>query len=535
MSHIPQPTGSAESDTEFSGNHPSKAQSTIAPIENPIPSTNEVSKAIGEHMGLLSPWFYQQWRRVTTLEWTTNDPVGKMLWSTEISPLSFDPTLAWQMAMFHAWGGDFEICFRAVATGFHAGQIAVVSFPPRIDPRDNNNPINYTIFPYEIIDVKKLETTEFRLLDRRNTKFHYIRHDAKAQLDEDIGGRVAIYVDSPLSTSATGVQKIALCVWVRCAPNFRPEFVRSPLEDVPINKASVPQTFIDVLNAATDETALSNGVALVGNLQIQPDTISKLTRYYSNTCNINGEVIDLVGNYPTVFTGNRNPIGATYTSGNAFSFKSSDFYSSYIPESCSPFVYFSTAKDVIYPCEITSASGRIVAVKTLGSWTPTPGTSYAMYMRNIEEAYVQNNFSLNNPTIVKKGEGFVLFKSSRQFFCTQFLTLSQLLNAGILKGTLSPGECFLIQVKSKMTKLPLFHMKFHYNGYFTAPATANYQLFSISDIIFEQNGIINVLDSFPDIQQSAANIATHLFLVHHSQKQARKALKASSNVTEKQE
>nr|QJI53515.1 MAG: hypothetical protein 2 [Picornavirales sp.] len=530
MSHIPQPTGSAESDTEFSGNHPSNASPTIAPIENPIPSTNEVSKAIGEHMGLLSPWFYQQWRRVTTLEWTTNDPVGKMLWSTEISPLSLDPTLAWQMRMFHAWGGDFEICFRAVATGFHAGQIAVVSFPPRIDPSDNNNPINYTVFPYDIVDVKKLETTEFRLLDRRNTKFHYLRHDDRAQLDEDIGGRVAIFVDSPLSTSATGVQKIALCVWVRCAPNFKAEFVRSPLQDLPIDRTTVPQTFIDVLNTINDESFLSNGVSFAGTLQIQPTTISKLTRYYSNTVNVNGDVIKLYTGFPEKFTANRNPIGVRFDNTNKqFTITPTGFYQTYLPESCSSNIIISNGNNS-YPAVITNADGTL--------WPYTAETTLTgegvIYLKNVGD-FLETSFTLNNPTIVKSGEGFVLFKSSRNHYCTQVLTMSQVLNAGILKGTLSPGECFLIQVKSKLTNLPLFHIKFHYEGFFTAPANANYQAFQLNSIKFEQNGIINVLDSFPDIIQGSANIATHLFLVHAQQKASKRALKALQNVTDMQE
>lgn len=100
---------------------------------------------------------------------------------------------------------------------------------------------------------------------------------------------------------------------------------------------------------------------------------------------------------------------------------------------------------------------------------------------------------------------------------------------------MNPGECFLILVKSRVTKLPLFHIKFHPEGHFTAPATANFQQFKLNSIMFEQNGIIGALDSFPDVVQGSANVATHLFLVHAQEKASRKALKALQNVTEKQE
>lgn len=520
--------GNTDPATEFNSTHQSNASPTIAPIENPIPSTNEVSKAIGEHVGLLSPWFYQQWRRVTTLEWTTNDPVGKMLWSADISPLSLDPTLAWQMRLFHAWGGDFEICFRAIATNFHAGQIAVVSFPPRIDPKEHNNPINYTLFPYDVIDVKKLETTEFRLLDRRNTKFHYMRHDERAQLDEDIGGRVGIFVDSPLSTSATGVQKIALAIWVRCAPNFRAEFIRSPLTDIPITTSTVPQTFIDILNATNSFTTLSNGVSHVDVLSIQADTIKILKRHYSNTVDVNGNTVQFLSSNLYPFRALRNPIGFKATSSTEGAPTANGYYQTYVPESCGTMIFFTDNTGNCFKATMSSWNAALLTIKDAAL---DVGKNYNMVLTNVSDA-IETTFPYNNPTIEKAGEGFVLFKSSRNHYCTQTLPLSQLLYSQLLKGTLSSSECYLIAVKSILTKLPLFHMKFHPKGFFTAPATANFQQFSINDIFFEQNGIINALDSFPDVKQGAANIATHLFLVHTQEKLRKKALKASQNVTE---
>nr|QJI53526.1 MAG: hypothetical protein 2 [Picornavirales sp.] len=521
MSHIPMPTGGATEspETEFDGNHPSNA-SLVAPIEVPIPSTNEVPRALGEDEGVISPWFYKQWRRIATLEWSTNDPIGKILWQMPVSPLHLDPTLAWQMALFHGWGGNFEISFRAVATGFHAGQIAIVSYPPRIDPSEISSPLEYSVYPYDVIDVKKLTTTEFTIQDRRNTKYHYLRHDNKDTLDADIGGRVAIYVDTPLTTSATGVQKISLAIWGKCASNFKPAFIRSPLTHVPKNSVTVPQTLIDILNVASHRTYLSNGPNSLQRLTIYPSNVTTLTKYFSNCVKLDGSLIHKVTIYPQTYSFHVDRSIAKYSSENTLTWdiRSAD---TYFPECGAKIVYLIDNSNVtkVFSKEIAAfspASDRVL----LTSYTDLEiGHTYTV---KYEYGSDMPQFDSRNSLVLRqKGTGFVLWQPIVAGNCIQFQPLTTLLNAGFLAGHLEPTEAFLIRVQSKLTKLPLFHMKLHPEGFFSAPALdTTYQNFDIADITFAGEGVIGLLDTFPDVP--AINMAQHMVIAESRDKAARR-------------
>lgn len=517
MSHIPQPGGGENLQTEFNSEQVSPQAPTIAPIETTTPSTQEVSRAAGERSNIPT-YFYSHWRRMATLEWTTNDPVGKLLFQAPVSPLHMDKTLAWLMSLFHAWGGDFEIMFRVVATGFHAGQVAIVSFPPRIDLKNMSNPIDYTIFPYDVMDVKKLEPQAFVLRDRRNTKYHYLRHDLREQLDEDIGGRVGIFVDTPLTTSATGVQKISLAIWVRCASNFEVAYVRPPLIDQPVSKIYVPPTLIKLLNTATDSYLASTAKVPTHFVQ-WPQAHKIMTRCYSNCSKLDGNMYQPYTSNPRLnrVQNNLTAIFCTLTSGTGQSFlypKSNSLYS-YLPETLPTVVYISpggAASTVIYRATIKTfySSAQIVVD---GEYTSNPN-SY-VYFSEIVDKPMNTTFPNDNIPLLKAGEAFIAFGSSNTLdsACMQTLFLANYFHNRELDGVLDEGYAFLILVSSKATKLPLFHIKLHQGGFFTAPAQGSSAAFyDLSLISFSGEGIIGVLDSFPDIVGGAANLEQHAIL-----------------------
>lgn len=531
MSHIPQPTGDGENlQTEFHSTQLQPNAPTLAPIETPTPNTREVQAAAGEEV-TIPDYFYKQWRRVATLEWTTNDPIGKMLWSADVSPLTLDPALAWQMSLFHAWGGDFDIMVRAVGTGFHAGQMALVSVPPGIELGDINNPLDYTLYPYEVLDVKKLEPIAFPIRDRRNVKYHYMKRDSGPLTISDIGGKVAVFVDTPLTTSATGVQKISIAVWAKCASNFRVAYVRNPLTHLPKQEAYVPESLMSALNAC-NYIPLNNGVAQATQIVVQPVTTVKLTQYYSNMVDLDGNVVQKYNDGNFVQSYYHRVLSQV-----AGEFDGAGYFvpirtgSGYIAETVSDDVVFA-------PNDGTSpASGKILGTRDsdLAIFTDIPMTSKSrgiMLFKSGNTDKLKWVFTRNNPTILKKGESFVLFGSREsKGMCTQTQNLGQLFTSHALEGLLPTNYCYLITVKSKLVNLPILHIKFHQAGYMTSNATTAFKQLLLDDIQFEQSGLIHVLDSFPEGGNSSANLATHLFLARQNEKQLKRDRKQLASVT----
>nr|QKN88973.1 MAG: hypothetical protein 2 [Picornavirales sp.] len=522
MSHIPQPTsGDSNLETQFHSTQLQADGPTIAPIETPTPNTREVQAAAGEEV-TIPDYFYKQWRRVATLEWTTNDPIGKVLWTANVSPLELDPALAYQMALFHAWGGDFEVSVRAVATGFHAGQMAIVSVPPGIELEDINNPLDYTLFPYEVMDVKKLEANAFTIRDRRNTKYHYMKRSAGPPGIQDIGGKVGLFVDTPLTTSATGVQKIALAVWARCASNFRVAYVRNPLMHQPKQMAYVPEPIIAALNA-TKNSLLANGPVYAKELSIQPSDIKVYRKWYANCVRMNGNIYQPLNDPVYWHKRELSTVAGQMDSQGQFDIDNNSQFS-YPIESGSTSCVFQEANTSV--CE-TLAIGRFVysgkayyvifqqkSVNPLKKGTLTVFTGTG--------GFNAGNFPKENITIVKEGEGLVTF-SSGTGNCVQTENIALLFVADAFPDTLPQNKCYSIVVKSRLTGLPIANVKLHRGGYMTAqslPKTTT--KFLLNDCTFEQNGIMGVLDSFPNPLTTNANMAAHMFLAKQAAKRSRK-------------
>nr|QJI53569.1 MAG: hypothetical protein 2 [Picornavirales sp.] len=526
MSHIPQPTsGDSNLETQFHSTQLQANGPTIAPIETPTPNTREVQAAAGEEV-TIPDYFYKQWRRVATLEWTTNDPIGKVLWTANVSPLELDPALAYQMALFHAWGGDFEVSVRAVATGFHAGQMAIVSVPPGIELEDINNPLDYTLFPYEVMDVKKLEANAFTIRDRRNTKYHYMKRDNSPPGVGDIGGRVGLFVDTPLTTSATGVQKIALAVWARCASNFRVAYVRNPLMHQPTQVSYVPEPIIAALNASLN-SLLANGPTYAKELSIQPSDIKVYKKWYSNCVRMNGKVFQPLKEPVYWHKRDISIISGKMDSSGRFDVNNTS-QNSYPLESGSTECTFQVAGTSECETLALSRSAFSGSLYFLVFQQPSKlvGKQGTLFVRTGSTNFNGGVFPEQNITIIKEGEGLVTF-SNGAANCVQTENIALLFVSFAFPDNLPQNKCYSIVLKSKLTGLPIANMKLHRGGYMTAQSlpkvTTKFLLF---DCTFEQNGIMGVLDSFPNPLTTNANMAAHLFLAKQAARNSKRIQKA---------
>lgn len=491
MSHIPQPEGSSNSETSFDGSLIRGESGKIEQIETTTPSTAEVGRAAGED-GQLPSYFYQHWRKVATIPWTTNDPIGKILWSTDVTPLGFDPTLAWQMRLWHAWGGDMEIMVRLVGTGFHAGQVACVSLPPRIYPNSVTNPLKYSIYPFEILDPKKLDPIMMTLRDRRNTKYHYLRHDGNDTTDADVGGHFAIYVDSPLNTSSTGLNRVNISIWAKCAQNFAPAFYRDPLVEIPKESPIAPDTLTDLLNSlgsvSNNMSASQNNANQLARMQ----SLKILTNYYANSVRLDGNLITIMQgekwhNDSAWFQG---AIFLTAGVDKLYWVQSTDGHiisglsniSAVVPNGKT--TYYCELKDRIWKERGGFPSLQVVP-------TPAPAADVAkctVYFTSGTQTTIET--SINNLKVDRQDETFVLFAGNYSSYAIQTQILAQAFRAKLFANILDDNMCFLYTIKTKRSGLPLFQVKLHPGGYFTALDTGKLALDNIRDLVWEPSGLI---------------------------------------------
>lgn len=523
MSHIPMPSGGGDHQTEFNSNEIAPEHPKLAPIETTTPNTGEAARAIGEG-GNIDSWFYKQWRRVATVEWSTNDPIGKLLWSADVSPLALDPTLAWQMSLYHGWAGDFQIMFRVIGTGFHAGQAAVVNFPPRISLTENNNPINYSLMPYDIVDVKRLEPLAIPIRDRRNTKYHYLRKDNGDPEDSDVGGRVGIFVDTPLTTSSTGVQKISLAVWARCAPNFRPCYIRSPFVDKPKAPILVPEILTDALNYRL--TNLSNSLTYANTVRRLANTTKILTYGYSNCMTMDGDLIKYATGQNLRYVIDQKTIFANI--GNSTSELKYASTPQWLPSDIRAeavvigFPNKTPQSVTISDLQITGSGSMFINFdQPLNNDLKGKGCIILLNQyTNSSDQKTRLKTNFNNIPIIKNGECFVMFAGSSPDFpeCIQTLYQSELFSNKTMKDSLANNFCYLFEVVSKFTSLAVMYVKVHKAGHMTSHGTSSILNMQWQDVKFRPLGTIHELDSFPDVEQAQANFLMHSLLARTDRK-----------------
>lgn len=492
MSHIPQPEGSSNSETSFDGSLIRGESGKIEQIETTTPSTAEVGRAAGED-GQLPSYFYQHWRKVATIPWTTNDPIGKILWSTDVTPLGFDPTLAWQMRLWHAWGGDMEIMVRLVGTGFHAGQVACVSLPPRIYPNSVTNPLKYSIYPFEILDPKKLDPIMMTLRDRRNTKYHYLRHDGNDTTDADVGGHFAIYVDSPLNTSSTGLNRVNISIWAKCAQNFAPAFYRDPLVEIPKESPIAPDTLTDLLNSLGSVYNNLSAAQNNANQLARMENMKVLTNYYANSVKLNGSLIQIKSGEQWHNDSSWFSAKIVITGDASVKYYWVQSVDGHIISALSDMSVVVSNGLTTYWC--THKERKWKTIEKLPSLlvdiTPTPVAEVekctAYYRSGTQTTF---NETINNLKVDRQDETFVLFAGSFSSYAIQTQILAQAFRAKIFANILEDNMCFLYTIKTRRSGLPLFQVKLHSGGYFTALNTGSLALDNLSDLIWEPSGLI---------------------------------------------
>jgi hypothetical protein len=170
-----------------------------------------------------------------------------------------------------------------------------------------------------------------------------------------------------------------------------------------------------------------------------------------------------------------------------------------------------TAKEVTaeatYAGALSAMSPLTSGAATLGSCLWRPGTA--------NTGAITQSATLSTPIVPAANESFIMFVTPvyRNIAQTNTELYDPLLwhtYKTIRKQKeplFSEGEALLLQVRDNVTNLPLFYIKMHYRGYFTAPVTTSNIDFQVADLSFVP--ISTILANAPIPTSNYSNIVTY--------------------------
>lgn len=220
QSHIPQPNATPAAPAEtYSSTDEAPHGSTISKIQTPGPPPQEIPAHTTAFNGL-DPMLYQQYMYCDSFTWSTSDNRGKLLWYKPVHPKSIHKIMDRLCTIYNAWGGSMNIQFKVAGTGFHAGALAFVKIPPNMDPGQFGATFDWTVFPYEVIDVKTLECDALQAGDQRQVAYHYTIGETNDPKSWDHGGWIACYVYLGLNTAPSGTQQVQIMITAKPGQDF---------------------------------------------------------------------------------------------------------------------------------------------------------------------------------------------------------------------------------------------------------------------------------------------------------------------------
>lgn len=510
QSAIPQPN-TAEPALQFSSTQGPPAQ-LPSEIQTPTPDTTEVPLAAGEG-SLLDRYFYMQHVRITTVSWSTADRAGKLLWSVPLNPSRFHRQLAYFMKAYLSWGGDIEIAIRVLGTGFHAGQLALVQFPPSVQITEYTLPESYTVFPFEVMDVKNLAIMSFVARDMRPLKYHYTRGVEPDPNDWNIGGTLGLFADTQLSTASTGVQKINVAIYARLMPNFRVSFMLPPADRIP-GSSDFPTELLNALVAPIE--TLSCSPILHAKFTVMPSSVKQLTLGQFGAYTFDSKPLSNKDNNINIPTFTIATYGGQMST--TITLKSIKTSWDCWGEICTVLMTYKDGEDTkqfAAPISLINFSDATTATFTLvaGGTVPAPIESecfvYIQEGSNKLDGYPSQ--PINIPS--NKESFFMPTALDNRVTSVQSQAVSRLLYADFQNNyseAIPRGQAALLEFTEVDSGLPLLYVKWYRSGVMTTLATTDVQVYDLSNKSFKFASFINVNTEIPANAQMAANRYAYL-------------------------
>lgn len=136
-----------------------------------------------------------------TFPWSTNDPVGTILFALPNHPSECNWLVEHIYSIFWAWIGFFMVDVRVLGTAFMGGSLAFVRVPPTytLEQVMSMTREDISIFDYVEVDPKDVSTSGFPMKDFRSEHFHYSQFSDKDP--RSFGGWLVCMVWGKLSVS----------------------------------------------------------------------------------------------------------------------------------------------------------------------------------------------------------------------------------------------------------------------------------------------------------------------------------------------
>lgn len=277
QSHIPQPntTPAAPAETYSSTDEAPHGQ-TISKIQTPGPPPQEIPAHTTAFNGL-DPMLYQQYMYCDSFTWSTSDTRGKLLWYKPVHPRSIHKVMDRLCTIYNAWGGSMNIQFKVAGTGFHAGALAFVKIPPNFDPKSLAAGFDWTVFPYEVIDVKALECDALQCGDQRQVAYHYTIGDPNDPKSWDHGGWIACFVYLGLNTAPSGTQQVQIMITAKPGNDFQFSQMKMPSIEDDIKLDSLPPGFEELCELKFKTLSFFGGT--LGRMHVLPSSITDSKRH----------------------------------------------------------------------------------------------------------------------------------------------------------------------------------------------------------------------------------------------------------------
>lgn len=501
--HIPQPdSGVAPAEQIQSVDSVPVMQS----IEMTAPTPPDIVPALGE-FNAIDPYFYKQLIRLDTIQWTTSDESGKLLWYIPLAPQYMHKNLAYICRMYYAWIGDFEFTFKVAGTGFHAGLVTLFATPPGIHPTKVTSPTDFTYFAWDAMDPKTLQIGSIMGRDKRKVKYH--RTDVAADEPEEnkIGGYLAMSVDLPLSTSSSGVPRINIAIWVRCMPSFQVSTMMPYDLQEPSSIVDSPPTLQWALNfsAMQHPSLLAAQAEVAGRMLILPKSIKVLNNGVFNCSKLSGEPMSKFQFAP--FTSTYRIATVYEVKSNQISLK--DVYPAwnYLPTVNTVFFVESNPSIAGYITKIEGFKENTQMVANVSWYTdqrPTDGQKVKFGIDTFDASpYVDNEYAAKT-----NNESFIVFstKTVSNVKSAQTAVLAQIFSSGMAKTWIPAGMSALFQIVEVASGLPVGYAKLYNDGFFTSKATENQIEYDVSKMQFKFVQLIletGEIPSNPSFSQNA--------------------------------
>jgi len=237
QSHIPQPNAIGAPSEEVLSTDSAQQSPTVSAIGVPGPDPSEAPTHMGAS-NTIDTVLYMQQIFCATFPWTTKDQPGKLLFKLPITPSKINKIISLLSRIYNGWSGGFEFMAKIAGTGFHAGALTLVRFPPNIDPEDYSGTKDWSAFEWVLFDPKMLEVASITIRDQRPTNYHYVVPETETPASWDIAGYLGVFVDMSLNTSSSGSQSIQVQLWARPAQDFRFMQLKVP-RDIPSQDTSI--------------------------------------------------------------------------------------------------------------------------------------------------------------------------------------------------------------------------------------------------------------------------------------------------------